>query len=170
MKQNWTCSKCSQKFSRKWNFERHFKLMHGHDERLSNFEARSENNLYGKPKYDYNQRNYSPPGVNDYFADLADLIEMQNKMSNSNQTFGRINLLQSQVGALQQQLAHHQSQLNDIYSSYWLIPRDSIQGLSGYICTICQTFSLKPIFNIGYDMTMHSRHICNEPSNEKKLH
>jgi len=144
--------------------------MHGHDERLSNFEARSENNLYGKSKYDYNQRNYSPPGVKDYFADLADLIEMQNKMSNSNQTFGRINLLQSQVGALQQQLAHHQSQLNDIYSSYWLIPRDSIQGLSGYICTICQTFSLKPIFNIGYDMTMHSRHICNESSNEKKLH
>jgi len=163
MRQNWTCSKCFQKFSRKWNLERHFQLIHGEGDQRRNFETNLKNNLYGKSSYVYNQKNLSSPGIKDYFADLFDLAEMQNKMSNSDQTFGQLNSLQWQVGALQQQLAYSQRQLNDVFSSYWLIPGDSIQGLSGYICKTCQTFSLKPIFNLGYDMTMQSRHRCNEP-------
>ena len=70
--------------------------------------------------------------------------------------------MQGQVATLQQQLAFFQRKIDDIVSSNWLIPKGSIQGLSGYVCEKCHMFSLKPIFNIGYDMTMETRHVCNE--------
>ena len=106
MRQNWTCSKCFQKFSRKWNLERHLQLIHGEGDQRRIFETNLENKLYGKSSHVYNQKNLSSPGIKDYFADLFDLAEMQNKMSNSNQTFGQLHSLQWQVGALQQQLAY----------------------------------------------------------------
>jgi hypothetical protein len=167
MKQNWRCSLCFQIFSRRWNLERHARLIHGGGGHRHNLETNLENNLYRKSRYNTPQRTGSSPGAKNNFGELFEFTEMLNKMSNSSQTFGRLNSLQWQVGSLQQQLANAQSQLNGVISANWLIPRESIQGLSGYICKLCQSFSLKPIFNIGYDMTMQSRHCCNEPASKR---
>jgi hypothetical protein len=111
-----------------------------------------------------NEPNKSSSDLDGFFKEMNEFTEMGYKMSTSNQTFGRINSLQDQVATLQQQLVFFQRQLDDIVSNNWLIPKDSIHGFSGYVCEKCHIFSLKPIFNIGYDMTMESRHICHELS------
>jgi hypothetical protein len=44
----------------------------------------------------------------------------------------------------------------------WIIPNSEIQGLSGYVCRRCNSFGFVPVRDIGYDMTMQTRHRCDE--------
>ena len=157
---------CPQVFSRRWNLKRHIRLIHGQVVQFNNFPTSMGSNLYQKSRSNTSQRNDSS-STKSIFGEVLEFSEMLNKMSNSNQTSGRFNSLQRQVASLQQQLAATQSQLNGVMSYNWLIPRESINGFSGYICKLCQSFSLKPVFNLGYDMTMQIRHRCNEPASKR---
>ena len=47
-------------------------------------------------------------------------------------------------------------------SENWIIPNSDIHGLSGYVCRRCNSVGFGPIRDIGYDMTMQSRHTCDE--------
>ena len=47
-------------------------------------------------------------------------------------------------------------------SENWIIPNSEIQGLSGYVCRRCNSFGFDIVRDIGYDMTMQSRHRCDE--------
>ena len=161
MKKNWTCPRCLLVFSRKWNFERHFKLMHLQDDQLGILDSRfREGNE--SPKLSSSQPEGYSSSLKRTFSDMFEIGEMMNKMSTSSQTFGRMNTLQSQVGYLQQELSYFKNHMNELISRNWFMPLKSVQGFSGFICNKCQTFSLKPIFDIGYDMTMEFRHRCNE--------
>jgi hypothetical protein len=102
-----------------------------------------------------------------WWENPQEFAKMQNMIANSNQTFDLINNLQWQVNSLQQQIGSCQRQISDMLSHNWLSPKRSIQGISGYICKKCNNFGLKPIFDLGYDMTMHSRHRCNERDDKK---
>ena len=161
VKRNWTCSVCLLVFSRRWNLERHVQLMHGinkHPKNLHSVPSQRENN-----KNFFDDEMFNPPlfGLKENFKEVHDFVEMQNKMTNSTQAFNQINSLNSQVTSLQQQVTSYYRQLSDLHAYNWLLPKALVQGISGYLCENCKSFSLKPIFDLGYDMTMKSKHRCN---------
>lgn len=121
MKRNWTCSKCFLAFSRKWNLERHDKLIHGQYEQSGSSES-SFKNKFEKPKFKSRQLEGSSYSLKHTLNDMFEFGEMLNKMSTSSQMFGRVNSLQSQVGSLQQELSYLKNHLNGLISSNWLIP------------------------------------------------
>lgn len=86
--------------------------------------------------------------------------EMQNRFANSAQTVRRINYLEQENGNLHQQVRSYQKQIFDFGSRNWLLSKDEIKGISGYVCKRCQTFSFRPILDPGYDMTMQAKHRC----------
>ncbi len=98
---------------------------------------------------------------------IQEFGKMQNMIANSTQTFDRINNLQWQVNALQQQIGYCRKYISDLLSYYLLSPKRSIEGVSGHFCKKCWTLGLKPIFNLGYDETMESRHLCNEAEDRR---
>ena len=152
MKKNWTCPECMLVFSRKWNLARHSKLMHRKDNQLGILDSTFREG-FETPKLSSSQSEGSST-LKRTFSEIFEIGEMMNKMSTSSQTFGRMNSLESQVGYLQQELSYFKNHMNELISSNWFMPLESVQGFSGFICNKCQTFSLKPIFNIGCDMTM----------------
>lgn len=167
MKKSWICSQCHLVFSRKWNLERHFKLIHQSGERnnileprLKEFETTKFNNVQQGAQSSFLRA----------FSEVAEFGEILNRMSTSSQISGKLNSLQSQIGSLQQELSYYKNHLNELISSNWLMPLKAVQGFSGYICNKCQNFSLKPIFNLGYDKTMESRHICNENTSKRNYY
>lgn len=135
--------------------------MHRQDDQLGILNSRFRGEI-ATPKLSSSQPEGYSSSLKRTFSDMFELGEMMNKMATSRQTFGRMNSLQSQVGYLQQELSYLKSHMNELISSNWLMPLKSAQGFSGFICNKCQTFSLKPIFDIGYDTTMEFRHRCNE--------
>lgn len=160
LKRNWVCSTCSLVFSRKWNLERHFKLMHGVNEHAQSNELVSKSNFF-KSLSNVPVIKLRPSlGWDEGFKEVFDFIEMQNKTANSRQVFERLNSLQWQVGSLQQQLRSSENRYSELLSYNWLLPKGAIQGISGHVCKRCQTFSLKAIIEAGYDMTMGTKHRC----------
>ena len=168
MKKNWTCPKCHLVFSRKWNLERHFKLIHQEGEQHDTIESGFRG--FGTTKFNTNQDGDLSSSIKRTFSEVMEFGEMLNKFSNSSQISGRLNSLQSQVGSLQQELSYYKSYVNELISGNWFLPLKSVQGFSGYICSKCHTFSLKPIFNLGCDMTMESRHVCNEITSKRNYY
>lgn len=167
MKRNWTCSRCLLVFSRKWNLERHVKLMHGFNEHQKNAHSvlgqRESNNYLS----DVNMS--SPPlfGLKDNYKEVFDFADLQNKMFNSRQTSDRLNSLQWQVNSLQQQLGACDKSYKDLLWYHWVLPKAAFQGISGYICKKCQTFNLKAILDLGCDMTAESKHDCVAPADKR---
>src|SRR6185503_18622184 len=98
---------------------------------------------------------------------IQEFGKMQNMIANSNQTFDRISNLQWQVNVLQQQIGYCRKYISDLLSHNLLFPKRSVQGVSGHFCEKCRTLGLKPIFNLGFDETMESRHICNEAEDQR---
>lgn len=43
-------------------------------------------------------------------------------------------------------------------ANHWTLPIADIQGISGYFCESCNIFSLRPILDLGYDMTEKYKH------------
>jgi hypothetical protein len=41
-----------------------------------------------------------------------------------------------------------------------MIPKSHVQGISGHICILCNKFSFKLVMDLGYDITMTSKHRC----------
>jgi uncharacterized C2H2 Zn-finger protein len=162
MKRNWTCPSCRLVFSRKWNLQRHVGLMHGVNENPGIIQSPL------KITYDNTSRadNYLT-GLKQDLKLLSDISDMQNKIYNSRQTSNNQNSLEWQVNSLRQQLASYEKRYSDLLSYNWLIPRGDIHGISGYICKKCRTFSLKPIINPGYDMTMERKHRCAESPDKR---
>jgi len=98
---------------------------------------------------------------------LSDLANLQEKISNSKQAANYQHSLERQVNALQQQLVSSERRISELLRQNFLVPWGAIQGISGYICKNCQTFSLKWILDIGYDMTVETKHRCNETSEKR---
>jgi hypothetical protein len=94
------------------------------------------------------------------FKPILDFADMQNKLSNSRHTPDHYNVLEQQVSSLNQQLASCEKRFCDWFSNNLVLPKGAIQGISGHVYKICRTFSLKLVFDPGYDMTTQSKHRC----------
>lgn len=94
------------------------------------------------------------------FKKVLEFGERQNRFANSPQTFRRINYLEQENTNLHQQMRSHEKQVADLVSYNFLLSKSEIQGISGYVCKRCQTFSFRPILDLGYDMTMQVKHRC----------
>jgi hypothetical protein len=168
MKRTWACPNCLLVFSRKWNFHRHLKLMHGanqHVERL--YGTPLQGNLTNEATH-VNPRSNSPFfGLREIYEDMTKIADMQNKISNSPGALEYQNSLQWQINSLRQQVASYENRISGMVSYNWLFPRGAIQGISGYLCRKCQTFSLKMIIDLGYDMTMEAKHRCIDSADKR---
>jgi hypothetical protein len=140
--------------------------MHGQKINLSNHRA-PKSSRFDQKKSMNNQDDKGSWRWDRLWDNIQELAKMQNMIANSNQTFDRINNLQWQVNTLQKQIQLSQKQMSDLLSYNWLSPKRSIQGLSAFLCKKCNTLGLKPIFDLGYDMTMECRHRCNEMANKR---
>ena len=56
----------------------------------------------------------------------------------------------------------YEREIATIKSQNWVIPNSEIHGLAGYVCRRCNQIEFDGVRNIGYDMTMQARHICDE--------
>lgn len=106
-------------------------------------------------------------GLKANFKEVYDFAELNNQVTNSIQTANLVNSLQWQVDSLRQRLASYDKSFSDIVSYNLLIPKAAIKGISGHICKKCQTFSLKAIIDIGYDMTMEAKHRCTDIADKR---
>jgi hypothetical protein len=151
---------CSLVFSRNWNLQRHLKLMHGFNESLGRID---------RPlKFPYGDRptsNNRPSIIQETLKELSDFDDLLNKTSNPRQptqTADYQNSLESQLNSLRQKVASYEKRISDLLNHNLLFSKGAAQGISGYACKRCQTFSFKAIFDPGYDMTMESKHRCTE--------
>jgi len=87
------------------------------------------------------------------FDMINDVAKLKNTIANSNQIFTRLNFFQSRAISYEKQIA-------DLYAQNWIVSKSEIQAVSGYVCNKCNTFSLRPIIDIGHDMTMQAKHRC----------
>ena len=155
MKRSWTCPRCLLVFSRKWNLQRHLKLMHG----INDDSRRNPGAL--KITHNNKPTDYNPLSIIDEtLKQVSDFANLQNKIINSRQMSDYRNLLEWQVSSLNQQLASCGQRFSDLISNNWIFSKRAIQGISGYVCEICRTFSFKPVIDPGYDMTMEKKHRC----------
>jgi hypothetical protein len=149
-------------FSRKWNLLRHVRLMHGVNENPGSIQSPLNITYDNKSRAD----NFLTSLKQDLKV-VSDISDMQNKISNSIQTSNNQNSLEWQANSLRQQLASYEKRFSDLLSNNWIFPKGAIHGISGYICKKCQTFSLKPILDLGYDMTMEKKHRCTDTVNKR---
>jgi hypothetical protein len=155
---------------RRWNMERHMDLRH---KALS-----SEVKTFG-----FHNKEYSPAFIPNKSAIVNDAPRDSMPMSNdpifkgqsetidmtkSLTEFGKVcrelsnnRIKATNVNYLEQQVNFHVRQLSDIYSNFWLVPKNEIRGVSGYFCEKCQSFSSHFIRNEGYDITAEAKHQCN---------
>jgi hypothetical protein len=142
-------------FSRKWNLQRHERLMHGVNENTGMIDSALRVTYDNKPKADNLLSSFMEP-----IKPVLDFADMQKKLSHSIKTTDHYNVLSQQVSSLNQQLASCEKRFSDLLSNNLVLPKGAIQGISGHVCKICRTFSLKPVFDPGYDMSMQSKHRC----------
>lgn len=50
-------------------------------------------------------------------------------------------------------------EFQNISANNWILPKADVQGISGYFCQCCRTFSSRPIRDVGYDRTEKQKHI-----------
>ena len=165
------CEVCGYNSSRRANLKRHYRLVH-HQIVLSQDNYRNPNYKNYQKKLGNKEDNsgQSPLRWDEIWEYPQELAKFQNTIVNSKQTFDHIGNLRWQVNSLQQQLASFQNYFSSLMSHNMLVSKRSVQGLSGYLCEKCKTFGLKAIFDIGYDMTMRSRHQCNESPDKRDYH
>ncbi len=168
MGRGYDCSICQYSSSRRANLKRHYQLVH-HHMMLDQDDNRSLNYKYYQKQLKDKKENVesSPVRWDEMWKYPQEIAKFQNTIANSKQTFDQISNLRWQVNSLQQQIASFQNYLSGLMSHNLLISKRSVQGLSGYICEKCNTFGLKAIFDLGCDMTMKSRHRCNESSDKR---
>jgi hypothetical protein len=105
--------------------------------------------------------------IDESLKQVSDFADLQNKITNSRQMSDHRNLLEWQVSSLNLQLASCQQRFSDLLSNNWIFSKGAIQGISGHVCKICRTFSLKPVIDPGYDMTMEKKHRCADSPNNR---
>lgn len=59
-------------------------------------------------------------------------------------------------------ISWYEREIARIKSENWIIPNSEIHGLTGYVCRRCNQIAFDGVRNIGYDMTMQARHMCDE--------
>lgn len=107
-----------------------------------------------------NRNETSLLGSDKFWHEVDEYSKLQDRIANSKQTFDRVNTLQSSVNNLQSNVNMLENQLRELHQHNWIIPRFHIQGLNGYICHLCNTFSFRPVMDLGYDLTMQCKHNC----------
>lgn len=108
------------------------------------------------------------------FESYGNTVQFQNQNTpfdrSINRLFNLIKLLpyQNLVSSLQaaendkNKIVMLEREIARIWSENWVVPNSEIQGLSGYVCRRCNSLGFEPIRDPGYDMTMQSRHRCDE--------
>jgi hypothetical protein len=168
MKRTWTCPKCSLVFSRKWNLQRHLKLMHRVNQYAERHYGTALKGTLGNEATHDNPTSNSPLfGLKEFYKDLSEIGDLGNKISNSGRAIEYQNSLHWQINSLRQQVASCEKRFSELVSYNWQFPRGAIQGISGYVCRKCQTFSLKMIIDPGYDMTMEAKHRCIDSADKR---
>jgi hypothetical protein len=169
MASKYDCSICRYYSSRRANLKRHYRLVHGqtifdNDNTVNLNYKQQQKMLFDKEEKNAEGRRLRWDEIWDYPEEFA---KFHNTMANSKQTNDRISNLQWQVSSLQQQIISFQNYFSGLMSHNFLVSKKSIRGMSGYICQKCNTLGLKSIFDLGYDMTMKSRHQCYESPDER---
>lgn len=59
-------------------------------------------------------------------------------------------------------IATYEHELSRLKSENWIIPKNEIHGISGYVCKRCNSLGYEWVRSIGYDQTMQSKHKCDE--------
>lgn len=150
----WSCIICSYSSGRKWNLERHYEKVH---QQMPNPQQKLRH--WNRPATEQVPRVSSEldeipwPYSESWFQRVGELSKHQNRIANSKQTFNRVNFLESRVNTLE-------NQLRQLYQHNWIIPRLHVQGLNGHICYLCNTFNFRLVMDLGYDLTMQSKHNC----------
>ena len=131
------CSNCQYTSLRKYNLDRHSVLVHGQ------VLKRPEKEKYNKPLIKPNSfesiHEYTKPENRPWdltWESIERMAKINNTISNSRQTFDQINFLQGKANHLEKELAA-------LHFNYWMIPKSHVQGISGYICKLCNKFSFK---------------------------
>jgi hypothetical protein len=134
--------------------------MHSVNENSGSIESPS------KFPYDNKPTDNNPVSIiQETFKQLSDFGDWLNKISNPRQPRQTANYqisLESQLNSLRQQVASYEKRISDLLNHNLLFSKGAAQGISGYVCKRCQTFSFKVIFDPGCDMTMESKHRCTE--------
>ncbi len=150
------CLNCQYTSTRKYNLQRHYLLVHGQGVKVPEYEQYQKPLM--KPNNFQNTREYQKPENPPWelsWENIERMAKVNNTISNSKQTFDQINFLQEKANYLEKELAA-------LYYNYWMIPQSHVQGISGYICKLCNKFSFKLVMDLGYDMTMLSKHRCGQ--------
>ena len=87
--------------------------------------------------------------------------EVMHQVAEDQNIVGQLNNCRQQTNYLQQQISSYASQLSDLHSNFWMVPKNEIQGVSGYLCPKCNSFDWRFIRDIGYDKTAQGNHRCN---------
>jgi len=82
------------------------------------------------------------------------LVRHLNEYRNSEPVLNRINNLERQV-------AYYENEISRIRSNNWIVPYHQIHGISGHFCGQCKSASFDYVRDVGNDMTMQARHVCN---------
>ena len=146
--------------------ERHIKLIHGGlTNNLSNTLSSGRTNKYrfGPPPHTRTSRGNQPFSSEEGSFSISEMSKAMKTMAEFNESIARSKASSiPNMEYLQRELNMRTSELSNLYSNYWLIHRNMIQGITGFFCKRCRSFGFDYVKNLGYDMTFEARHVCDE--------
>jgi hypothetical protein len=155
MKEKPACRICFAKFTRRGNMLRHMEDIHGVRQALK------KRAIKDRPGYQRLDTGFKSETTADFTefdkhqARILDIIKLFNEYTNGTNLFQTINNLRSM-------LVSREKQIQDISTNYYLMPLEQIKGVSGFICRTCNQLGCGPIRDIGFDLTKHAHHKCDQ--------
>lgn len=158
-----TCWVCRTTFTRASNMRSHMKKKHGIIQRSVLNGPTFGQTTFQPPIIEFNRPEFqignpftnADPGL-DRLYKITKLIP-QAKIA---KTFGDNIEYRNRIAMYEREMAK-------LKSESWIISKSEIKGFCGYVCRRCNTIESGPIRDVGYDMTMQTRHICNEDKVKK---
>ena len=95
-------------------------------------------------------------GFNQMIKSMNSIADFKRNMATSG------SMIHANVNSLQEQLNQCRAELYGLHSNYWRMSKYEIQGVSGYFCKRCLSFSSHFIRDLGYDKTAEGKHCCDE--------
>jgi len=158
MKEKPTCRICFTKFTRGANMRKHMEVIHRVFEKSTRKPPTfgdSVRNL-SISEYDRNAVHIQTPTTpfDKSLEELSNLTKLE--------PFGKLVASVQATDDYRNKISMYEREIATIRSQNWIIPNSEIHGLTGYICRRCNQIAFDSVRNIGYDMTMQARHMCDE--------
>lgn len=146
--------------------KRHTKFIHsGLTNNLSNTRSSGRTNKYrfGPPLHTRTSRGNQRFSSEEGSFSISEVSKAMKTMAEFNESIARSRASSiPNIEYLQRELNMRTSELSNLYSNYWPIHRNMIQGISGFFCKRCQIFGFDFVRDLGYDKTFEARHVCDE--------